>query len=132
MNGVLMATLCPDAAVLAARSAVGDGRRGNLAGVEVPARIEIEDGTRVVLAWEDGTVAELTASQLRAECRCAACREPEGAALTDAVVAGPVPVTITDARLVGGYAVSFVFAPDGHGTGIFSFDLLRSLSPAGG
>jgi ATP-binding protein involved in chromosome partitioning len=99
--------------------------------MEVPARIEIEDGTRVLLAWEDGSVAELTASQLRAECRCAACREPEGAARTNAVVAGPVPITITDARLVGGYAVSFVFGPDGHGTGIFSFDLLRSLHPAG-
>jgi DUF971 family protein len=30
-------------------------------------------------------------------------------------------------RLVGGYALSLTFGPDGHATGIFPFGLLRSL-----
>ncbi len=43
------------------------------------------------------------------------------------MLTGPTPVTITDAALVGAYAVNFSFAPDGHQTGIFPFDRLRSL-----
>jgi len=43
------------------------------------------------------------------------------------VLAGPEPVTITETRLVGSYAVNFVFAPDGHSTGIFTFPSLHAL-----
>jgi DUF971 family protein len=49
---------------------------------------------------------------------------------TTAVLAGPVAVTIAEAKLVGGYAINFVFAPDGHGTGIYPFTGLRSLGEA--
>lgn len=95
--------------------------------MEVPERIEVRDGTRVVLGWEDGTSAEIPADVLRSSCPCAECREPEGVAATRRVLAGPDPVTITNASLVGGYAVSFEFAPDGHGTGIYPFDVLAAL-----
>ncbi len=95
--------------------------------MEVPDRIEVEGGTVVVLTWEDDTTTRLTAPQLRAACQCAGCREPSGMAQTETVLASPIAVTITDTRLVGGYALNFVFAPDGHGTGIYSFDALRSL-----
>ncbi|MBT8250350.1 MAG: DUF971 domain-containing protein, partial [Acidimicrobiia bacterium] len=30
--------------------------------------------------------------------------------------------------LVGAYAINFGFAPDGHHTGIYSFDSLRALA----
>jgi DUF971 family protein len=43
------------------------------------------------------------------------------------VLAGPEPVTIAEARLVGGYAINFVFTPDAHGTGIFPFRSLQAL-----
>jgi DUF971 family protein len=95
--------------------------------VEVPQRIEVQDGTRLVVAWDDGSIIEVSATDLRAACQCAGCREPDGREQTRAVVEGPVPVTITDASLVGGYAVSFVFGPDGHGTGIYPFDQLADL-----
>lgn len=36
------------------------------------------------------------------------------------------PLTITDASLVGNYAVRLTFS-DGHSTGIYSWDYLRSL-----
>ncbi len=95
--------------------------------MEVPARIEVEDGLTVTLTWEDGSSTRLSADLLREACQCAACREPDGEAATTAVLTGPTPVTITDAALVGAYAVNFSFAPDGHQTGIFPFDRLRSL-----
>ena len=37
------------------------------------------------------------------------------------------PLTITDASLVGNYAVRLTFS-DGHSTGIYSWDYLRSLN----
>jgi DUF971 family protein len=101
-----------------------------LGGVDVPERIEIEGGTDVVLTWADGAETRLSASELRAACQCAACREPDGVERTAAVVNGPVPVTIAEAKLVGGYAVNFVFSPEGHGTGIYPFTVLRTLGHA--
>jgi DUF971 family protein len=35
--------------------------------------------------------------------------------------------TIAEARLVGSYGINFTFSPDGHHTGIFTFDQLRAL-----
>ncbi len=104
-----------------------DPARSTLPRVDVPKRIEVEEGTRVVLTWEDDSVTDLTARQLRAACQCAGCREPAGMTQTEAVLGSPVGVTITETKLVGGYALSFVFSPDGHGTGIYSFDALRGL-----
>jgi DUF971 family protein len=98
--------------------------------VDVPKRIEVEDGSRVLLTWEDDATTTLSAPQLRGACQCAGCREPEGAAQTRAVLSGTVPVTIAETSLVGGYALRFVFVPDGHGTGIYSFDALRALGEA--
>lgn len=95
--------------------------------VEVPARIEVVGGDRVELTWPDGHVQELSARALRAACPCATCRDPAGAERTALTLAGPVPVSITGAKLVGDYAINFVFAPDGHHTGIFAFDHVRSL-----
>jgi len=95
--------------------------------MDVPGRIEIEEGTRVLITWEDDEITTLTARQLRRACPCAECREPDGHARIDAVLGGPAPVTISDATLVGGYALGFTFAPDGHSTGIFSFDVLKGL-----
>jgi DUF971 family protein len=95
--------------------------------VNVPERIEVQDGSQVVIGWHDSPTVEVSAAALRAACPCAGCREPDGIEQTRLVLEGEIPVTITDASLVGGYAVSFVFAPDGHGTGIYPFDALAGL-----
>jgi DUF971 family protein len=94
----------------------------------VPQRIEVVDGETVELTWEDGVVSQLDAATLRGSCMCAGCREPAGEAATREVLDGPEPVKIAGAELVGGYALQFVFEPDGHGTGIYPFSALRELS----
>ena len=91
----------------------------------VPQRIEV-DADRVTFIWEDDTVTTHSARELRAGCACAACREPSGEQATQAVLSGDEPITIQDARLVGGYAIAFTFGPDGHGTGIYPFVGLSS------
>ena len=94
----------------------------------VPQRIEVIDGELVELTWEDGVVSQLDAATLRGACMCAGCREPVGETATEAVLAGSEPVKIANAELVGGYALQFVFEPDGHGAGIYPFTALRELS----
>ena len=98
--------------------------------MEVPDSIEVRGGLEVALTWPDGEATVLSARTLRAGCACATCREPAGMQATARVLSGEAPVRIADAHLVGNYAVSFTFEPDGHGTGIFSFDLLRALGAA--
>lgn len=94
----------------------------------VPARIEVDGGASVTLTWEDGSTSIFSAAELRAACQCANCREPAGEEATRLVLAGVAPVTIEDTSLVGGYALSFVFGPDGHGTGIYPFGVLKQLA----
>jgi ATP-binding protein involved in chromosome partitioning len=96
----------------------------------VPERIEVVERRVVVLTWQDGETSTLSAPQLRGACQCAECREEPGRRRTERVLAGPEPVTVEDARLVGGYAINFVFGPDGHATGIFPFPALRLLAGA--
>ncbi len=95
----------------------------------VPERIEVIKGLEVRITWTDGTTSTLSASQLRAACQCAECREESGRRATERVLAGAEPVTITDTKLVGGYAINFIFGPDLHSTGIFPFPALRRLEP---
>lgn len=92
-----------------------------------PDRIAVEERSRVVLTWGDDTHV-LDAATLRAACACAECRSDDGMIRKKAVLGGPTPITIDGAELRGAYAVSFLFGPDHHGTGIFTWGLLRALT----
>jgi DUF971 family protein len=87
-----------------------------------PARIEV-DGPTVTIEWDDGRIDVLESAALRSACPCAGCREPGGPGKLTAVGS----VTVTGARLVGGYALNLTFGPDGHATGIYPFTLLREV-----
>jgi len=87
--------------------------------VDPPTRIEIEGGTQMLQRF--------SARELRAACPCATCREPEGAQRVAVFLSGPIEVEIGDAKLVGSYGINLTFRPDGHRTGIFSFNYLWSL-----
>ena len=93
-----------------------------------PQRIEVVEGVRVEITWDDGIESTYTSRDLRAACMCASCREPSGAAALEALVAGEEPITIGETSLVGGYALRFVFGPDGHGTGVYPLEDLRAMS----
>ena len=81
----------------------------------------------VFLEWEDGVRQQLSAGLLRESCPCAGCRELRSSGAV--VVADSAAVTISGAGLVGDYAINFAFQPDNHHTGIYSFDLLRTIEP---
>ena len=87
-----------------------------------PLRIEVSEGQRLEIEWADGGATKMTAAEVRAFCQCAGCREkppPERS------VAMHSDATIESAALVGSYAISFVFGPDGHSAGIYPFVELR-------
>jgi len=94
--------------------------------VDPPTRIEIEGGTQMLLVRGNGTEQRFSARELRASCPCAACNEPDAARRLAVLLRQPIEVKIGDAELVG-YGINLTFRPDGHRTGIFSYDYLRSL-----
>jgi DUF971 family protein len=110
--------------------------------------IKALDATReLYLAWGDGHESRVAWIELRRACPCATCQHerggagptptaPNGAGVEAKapsalrVIRGPSPADLAITRLapVGRYAVQVVWE-DGHDTGIFSFELLRSLCP---
>ncbi len=88
-----------------------------------PDKIEVQQGERLVIEWQDGRIDTIEATTLRDTCPCASCRN----APTPLRPADPETCRISEVGLVGGYAISVVFAPDGHRTGIFSYPFLRDL-----
>ena len=92
-----------------------------------PERVEpTEDGARLRILWRDGHVTELRPRAIRLACPCAGCVDE----FTGKPILNPaaVPSDINPVSIdyVGRYALKFVW-PDGHDTGMYPWDLLRSL-----
>lgn len=93
-----------------------------------PASFDVrEDGSHLTLAWDDGHLSPFPAEYLRGFCPCAGC-QGHGRSRWELVYQPTPGVTFEEMAPVGSYAVGFVFS-DSHATGIYSFDLLRSLCP---
>jgi DUF971 family protein len=91
----------------------------------VPTEINhIKSRGAVRITWDDGHVGEYEQEYLRGYCPCAMC---QGHGAQQRFNAVPRSV-LTGIRGVGNYAIE-LFWQDGHSTGIYSFDYLRSLCP---
>jgi len=78
--------------------------------------------------WSDGHESFYPARYLRLRCRCAGCvEEMTGRPLLDQS-AVPQDVHPSALQLVGNYALQPTWS-DGHTTGIYTFDHLRSICP---
>ncbi|HKY32542.1 MAG TPA: P-loop NTPase [Candidatus Polarisedimenticolia bacterium] len=93
-----------------------------------PAEAQIRpDG--VEIKWTDGAVSLYPHRDLRLACPCALCvDEWTGRPRLDHSTV-PRDVRVADLHPVGRYALQFGFS-DGHATGIYSYDKLRTLDPA--
>lgn len=81
---------------------------------------------RVRITWDDGHVGEYPEDYLRGYCPCALCQGHDAAK-------GKKFISVPDVKLreilaVGNYAIEFRWE-DGHSTGIYAYDYLRSLCP---
>lgn len=91
-----------------------------------PSDIIVRDkGRTLVLVFHDGTEISLASEYLRVESPSA---EVQGHnASQKQIVSGKQDVSITGAEPVGNYAIRLIFS-DGHSTGIFSWDHLRTMA----
>ena len=100
----------------------------------IPIALKKTDQRELFIEWSDGQKQSIPFKVLRDACQCATCMEkkmnpvekPAGS-LTILSAAEARPLEILSMRPVGNYAYNVEFS-DGHSTGIFSMDLLRSLS----
>jgi ATP-binding protein involved in chromosome partitioning len=95
-----------------------------------PIQIQQHDDKTIVIDWADGVKSLLDVRALRLACGCAACvDEWSGTPLLtpDSVPEDVMPRAI---QSVGRYAIQIEWS-DGHSTGIYPFERLRSLADQG-
>jgi DUF971 family protein len=88
-------------------------------------------GQELAVKWDDGTETFIGLEKLRRHCPCAGCKG-EMDVLGNVYKNPDQPLTADAFRLVrfvsvGGYAIQPLWA-DGHSSGLFSFDYLKSVS----
>ena len=87
-----------------------------------------EDG--VIIEWSDGQRCHYSARDLRINCGCAECVEEWSKRRILDPASVPADIRAEDYLLVGRYAVQFLWS-DAHYTGIYPFDVIRSILPCG-
>ncbi len=102
-------------------------------------KIHVSTGTGVDITWADNHSSHYDFPYLREECPCATCNEKRGEehhhseAKPGPISSPALPmfkpkIRAQSATQVGNYAVQISFN-DGHNTGIFSYDHLRTICP---
>lgn len=77
--------------------------------------------------WDDGAHTTASARQLRQQCPCAECVEEWSGRRTFELTSIPEGMQVIDVAPVGNYALCFTFG-DNHKTGLFTWELVRTLS----
>jgi len=101
-------------------------------------KIHVSTGAGVDIVWSDGHSSHYDFVYLREQCPCATCNderakkadfhsEPRTATASLLPMFKPKPKARA-AHPVGNYAVQIEFT-DGHNTGIYSYDYLRTICP---
>jgi prepilin-type processing-associated H-X9-DG protein len=100
-------------------------------------KIHVTTGSGVDIAWADGHASHYDFPYLRELCPCATCNDEREKKLAFASAglasAAALPMfkpkpTAKAATSVGNYAIQITFS-DGHATGIYSYDQLRTICP---
>ncbi len=99
-----------------------------------PSGLRKTDSRELLIDWNDGHQQSIPFRRLRDACQCATCMEKRKATAMEKdrsvlpvlSAAETMPLDIVSMRPVGNYGYNIQFS-DGHATGIFSFELLRSL-----
>ncbi|MGO9641671.1 MAG: gamma-butyrobetaine hydroxylase-like domain-containing protein [Candidatus Acidiferrales bacterium] len=101
-------------------------------------KIHVTTGAGVDIVWSDGHSSHYDFVYLRERCPCATCndeRAKKAAFSSDSAVTAPAALPMFKpkpkaraAHPVGNYAIQIEFT-DGHNTGIYSYDYLRTICP---
>ena len=95
-----------------------------------PASIEQVGPKELGITWKDGHRSIYPSELLREECPCAGCVDE--ITRVRKIKPGDIPSDIHPIQIspVGRYAIHILWS-DGHDSGIYTFDHLRSLCPCG-
>ncbi len=99
-----------------------------------PVEIELDRAKELRIRWADGHLCVYPLALLRRSCPCATCRTAREEQAREMLPVVRTPETQRDmvmaekAELVGHYALRIQWK-DGHDTGIYDYELLRSLCP---
>jgi DUF971 family protein len=106
-------------------------------------KVHVKTGAGVDITWSDGHTSHYDFAYLREQCPCATCNDERGKkeafAASTGAGAGPLASSAVlpmfkpkpraqAATQVGNYAIQITFS-DGHATGIYSYDHLRTHCP---
>ncbi len=105
-------------------------------------KIHVSTGAGVDITWTDGHASHYDFIYLRENCPCASCGDerakkaaefPAPAGTTAPTTSSVLPMYkpkpgARGAQAIGHYAIKIEFT-DGHSTGIYSFDYLRTMCP---
>jgi len=99
-----------------------------------PEHLAISKSKGIKIDWKDGSTSEYGLRYLRHHCPCAVCSGSHGTP-PQAPPIEPSPFQMYQAPLkmvtvepLGNYAIRILWS-DGHGSGIYSFEHLRKISP---
>jgi DUF971 family protein len=102
-------------------------------------KVHVSSGAGVDIVWADGHQSHYDFAYLRDHCPCASCNDDrakkealEGISKSNQGFS-PLPMfkpkpRAQSAAQIGNYAIQ-IFFTDGHSTGIYSYDHLRSICP---
>ena len=101
-------------------------------------KIRVSSGEGLDIAWSDGHSSHYDFVYLREMCPCATCsderrKKQEAPFQNTAQIGNALPMfkpkpRARAAKTVGNYALQIDFT-DGHGSGIYSYDFLRTICP---
>ena len=100
-------------------------------------KVHVSTGAGVDIHWADGHTSHYEFAYLRESCPCAMCdeerRKKENMGPSATPAASPLPMfkpkpTARAAKPMGNYALQIDFS-DGHATGIYSYEYLRTICP---
>lgn len=100
-----------------------------MSGRNDPKHVAVSKSKGITIEWGDGRRSHYSLKYLRDRCPCATCTGAHG----PAPEASPFPILqpalkIVAVEPVGNYAIRIRWS-DGHSTGIYSYDYLRTISP---
>jgi DUF971 family protein len=100
-----------------------------------PVRLDLKKDEKLEIQWRDGRKSIYSITLLRSMCPCAMCRTIRQETDTKKkpllqILPGnyATPITALSADLIGNYALQIEWS-DGHGSGIYTFEYLREISP---
>jgi DUF971 family protein len=105
------------------------------AAIPTPVKLDLKRDEKLEILWNDGRKSVYSLALLRTMCPCAMCKEVRDQEKSKSklnILPGNYakPLTVVHAELVGNYALRIDWS-DEHGTGIYSYQYLRSIDPKG-